>query len=95
MPDHIHFFCAPAVLEAPLLAEWIKFWKTQVSRSWPHPKEQPVWQSDFWDRQLRTADSYGDKWDYVRHNPVRHSLVASPEDWPYQGELNVLEWHDP
>ena len=95
MPDHIHFFCAPASLEAPPLTEWIKFWKTHVSRHWPHPEENPIWQPDFWDRQLRTSDSYGDKWDYMRHNPVRHGLVVNPKDWPYQGELNFLEWHDP
>jgi REP element-mobilizing transposase RayT len=94
MPDHIHFFCAPAMAEAASLIEWIKFWKTYVTRRWPHPEEQPIWQPDFWDRQLRSADSYGDKWDYVRLNPVRHSLVARAESWPYQGELNVLEWHD-
>lgn len=95
LPDHIHFFCAPVLTEASSLTDWIKFWKTYVARRWPHSAEQPIWQPGFWDRQLRSVDSYGNKWDYVRHNPVRHSLVARPEDWPYQGELNVLEWHDP
>jgi hypothetical protein len=28
------------------------------------------------------------------NNPVRHGYVAHAEDWPYQGELNVLQWHD-
>ena len=39
---------------------------------------------------LMTAESYDDKWEYVRLNPVRHGLVVRPGDWPYQGELNVL-----
>jgi len=30
----------------------------------------------------------------VKNNPVRHGHVACAEDWPYQGELNILEWHD-
>jgi hypothetical protein len=30
----------------------------------------------------------------VVNNPVRHGYVAHGEDWPYQGELNVLLWHD-
>ena len=38
--------------------------------------------------------SYDEKWQYVRNNPVRHGLVESAEKWPYQGELNRLEWHD-
>jgi hypothetical protein len=58
-------------------------------------KPQPIWQMDCWDTQLRAGQSYGAKWDYVRNNAVRHGLVARAEDWPYQGELNILPWHDP
>ena len=29
---------------------------------------------------------------YVRQNPVRHGLVNDPEDWPFQGELHLLDW---
>ena len=49
---------------------------------------------EFWDRQLRRAESYEEKWQYVKNNPVRHGYVSRVEDWPYQGELNVFEWHD-
>ena len=47
-----------------------------------------------WDRELRRAESYEEKWQYVKNNPVRHGYISRVEDWPYQGELNVLEWHD-
>lgn len=53
-----------------------------------------VWQRDYWDRQLRSGESYSEKWAYVRANPVRAGLVARPEGWPYQGEMCVLRWHD-
>ena len=53
-----------------------------------------VWQRDYWDRQLRSGESYSEKWAYVRANPVRAGLVARPEDWPYQGEMCELRWHD-
>jgi len=53
-----------------------------------------LWQKNFWDTQLRQGNSYAAKWDYVRNNPVRHNLVTRVEDWLYQGELNVLRWHD-
>ena len=94
MPDHVHLFCAPNSIEPVALKKWVHFWKSQTSEHWPRPEEQPVWQKSFWDTQLRRGDGYGNKWEYVRQNPVRHGLVTTTEDWPYWGELNVLEWHD-
>ena len=94
MPDHIHLFCAPNQIEPVPLERWIQFWKSLASRRWPRSDEQPVWQKSCWDTQLRQGDSYGNKWEYVRQNPVRLRLVAKAEDWPYQGELNVLDWRD-
>jgi putative transposase len=94
MPDHIHLFCAPAIAPAMPLKKWIEFWRNKVTREWTNRKEVPIWQRDFWDTQLRRAESYSAKWEYVGNNPVRHGLVRRADDWPYQGELNVLEWHD-
>lgn len=92
MPNHIHFFCSPASAEAQSLEKWMQYWKALVTKRWPDISEKPIWQPDHWDRQLRRADSYGNKWDYVRWNPVRHKLCVSPEEWPFQGELSVLSW---
>lgn len=94
MPDHIHFFCSPATHEYPALKKWIQYWKALVSKEWPNPEEQPIWQQDFWDTQLRQGDSYSEKWQYVRNNPVRARLVEQVEDWSFQGELETLFWHD-
>ena len=49
---------------------------------------------DCWDRQLRTGEIYTQKWEYVRNNPVRKGLVANADGWPYQGRMNILEWHE-
>ena len=173
MPDHIHFFCAPATYPPPDFHRWMKQWKAQVSRSFPiglragrahgrvalvatetpadtshgrvalvatgipadtahgrvalvatgngadaaatsaalPPTDDaaatsaalpnvplsrplPLFQRDCWDRQLRTGESYAQKWEYVRNNPVRKGLVAHADEWPYQGQVNVLEWHE-
>ncbi|MDF7798349.1 hypothetical protein P4C99_02680 [Pontiellaceae bacterium B1224] len=94
MPDHIHFFCAPVGLEYPPLKKWITFWKSMVSREWPIPEEQPIWQPDFWDTQLRKGDSYSEKWHYVQNNPVRAGLVDRAENWQFQGTTETLFWHD-
>ena len=94
MPDHIHFFCSPVGKEYPPLKKWVSFWKSMVSRDWPHPEEQPIWQPDFWDTQLRIGDSYREKWYYVQNNPVRAGLVAHADVWPYQGTMESLFWHE-
>ena len=94
MPDHIHLFCAPNIFPAQPLKKWIECWKNHVTRGWAKRWQIPIWQREFWDRQLRRLESYNEKWEYVRNNPVRHGFVSRAEDWPYQGELNVLEWHD-
>jgi putative transposase len=93
MPDHLHLFCAPGTLPMQPLNAWVRYWQNLFTRAWPQPNEKPIWQKEFWDRQLRSGDSYNQKWDYVLNNPVRHGLCATPTDWSYQGELNVLPWH--
>jgi REP element-mobilizing transposase RayT len=92
MPDHIHLFCAPATFPTEPLRQWVKYWKSQASNHWPEPNQQPIWQSDFWDTQLRRQESYHVKWQYVVNNPVRAGLVEHADEWPFQGELNVLRW---
>lgn len=94
LPDHIHLFCAPNTFPPEPLKSWISFWKNHVTRAWPNRNQIPIWQPEYWDRQLRRGESYGEKWTYVENNPVRHGYAARADEWPYRGELNVLEWHD-
>jgi putative transposase len=95
LPDHLHLFCAPATFPEAPLTNWVRFWRSQATRHWPHWVELPIWQRDFFDRRLRNGESYHQKWLYVWENPIKAGMVAKPEDWPYQGEMNVLPWHDP
>ncbi|HUA68578.1 MAG TPA: hypothetical protein VMA13_08515, partial [Candidatus Saccharimonadales bacterium] len=57
MPDHVHLFCAPAMMPGTPLKQWIQFWRADVTLRWPYPTEKPVWQKDFFDRQLRHGES--------------------------------------
>ena len=41
---------------------------------------------------MRSGDQYHEKWLYVCENPMRAGLVEDAEAWPFQGELNVLQW---
>ena len=52
-----------------------------------------VWQEEFFDHVLRSSESYSQKWDYVKENPVRAGLVTSANDWPYQGEIESLMFY--
>jgi putative transposase len=92
MPDHIHLFCSPTGFDSKSLGTWIKYWKSIASRSWPFPEEQPIWQKSYWDTELRRSQSYNEKWRYVLQNPIRKGLTFTEEEWPYQGELNILHW---
>ena len=88
MPDHLHLFCAPVGQTAESVARWVAYWKRLASISMPQLDD--VWQRNCWDRQLRDAHHYEDKWEYVRENPVRKGLIKHAEAWPYQGCLNDL-----
>jgi len=91
MPDHIHFFCAPHS-ENTSLSDFVGAFKSYSTlRLWDLGIAGKVWQREFFDHLLRSDESYGEKWEYVRCNPVRQGLCKNPEQWPYQGEVSVLK----
>jgi REP element-mobilizing transposase RayT len=52
-----------------------------------------LWQRRFFDHLIRNGESYEQKWNYVRDNPIRAGLVVKREEWPYQGEIVEID-HD-
>ena len=87
MPDHIHLFCSPTH-ENCVIETWITFWKREFRREFG--AGAPRFQSDGFHHRLRGEESYAEKWEYVRANPVRAGLVKKPEDWSYQGVIHEL-----
>ena len=89
MPDHVHLF----VRGGPDfdLAKWINGLKRAISVALRATIQEPLWQPGFFDHLLRNDESYAQKWDYVRQNPVRAGLVQSADDWPYQGEIILID----
>jgi len=70
------------------LAGWIQSLRTVIGkRLLGLGIHKPHWQEGFFDHLLRSYESYAQKWEYVRMNPVRAQLSKTPEDWPYQGEI--------
>jgi len=91
MPDHVHFF---VFAEQPkrTLSEFVGKWKEWTAK-YCHRRlgfASPLWQPEYFDHVLRSSESYEEKWNYVRDNPVRAGLVRSPDEWKYQGELTPL-----
>jgi len=87
MPDHVHLFVA-FPLAGLALFEWIHALKTVLGKQLLRLGfQKPHWQEGFFDHVLRSAESYAEKWEYVRMNPLRAGLVKTAEKWPYQGEI--------
>jgi REP element-mobilizing transposase RayT len=93
MPDHLHFFCT-AASDAKVLSAFVRDWKRWTARQIERAAgiAPPIWQTEFFDHVLRSPQSYAEKWDYVRQNPVRAGLAANPEEWSYQGEGESLRF---
>ncbi len=90
MPDHLHAF---VVLDNLELSAWMKSLKNALSKSFREAGiPSPHWQKGYFDHVLRSEESYGEKWEYVRSNPVRAGLVGRWEEWPYFGEPFPLEY---
>ena len=87
MPDHIHLFIAVPPTEITL-PKWIQMLRTVLGKELLRlGTQKPHWQEGFFDHVLRSSESYSQKWDYVRLNPVRAGYCAEPEEWAYQGEI--------
>jgi len=93
MPDHVHFFARPEV-DAKPMAKWLEMWKSVSARqiSVALRAEPPIWQAEYFDRYLRSGESYSEKWDYVEQNAVRAGLVERVDDWPYRGVIHDLRF---
>jgi REP element-mobilizing transposase RayT len=92
MPDHVHFFAAPADRSPKGLSAYLRYWKRSTAHEIRRSLPTFAWQREFFDHLLRSAESYGEKWEYVRENPVRAGLVADASQWPFQGEIAPLAW---
>jgi REP element-mobilizing transposase RayT len=82
MPDHIHLFVR--IGKDSKLNDFIRLLKQVLTKELG---VKDVWQPGFFDHLLRHSESYFEKWNYVRENPVRAGLVERVEEWLWQGEI--------
>ncbi len=76
MPDHVHLLAGFPT--DPGLTKVVTDWKRYVAR-----QHGIAWQRDFFEHRIRQDESFGQKADYIRMNPVRAGLTADPDEWPY------------
>jgi REP element-mobilizing transposase RayT len=90
MPDHVHLFVRGN--SNFILGRWVGQLKQALAKAagLSRAKTQ-IWQEGFFDHLLRSDESYSQKWNYVRKNPVRAGLVQTVNDWPYQGEIVYID----
>ena len=87
MPDHVHYFAASSP-NGVALGAWVKAAKAFTRHA--NTGCGIHWQKGFFDHVLRSAESYSEKWAYVRQNQVRAGLVEKADDWPFLGQVDVL-----
>jgi putative transposase len=78
MPEHVHVLTnePPGIL----LAQVLKGWKQQVSKSLKGDRTK-FWQDRYYDMNLRGEGAMTETIRYIHRNPVKRGLVERPEDY--------------
>ena len=90
MPDHVHFFIAPESVDPKPLKTVIGKWKEWTAKRILKAggRNAPLWQPEFFDHLLRSAESGAEKCTYVHENPIRAGLIGEGKDWPFSGWID-------
>jgi len=93
MPDHLHLFIVVPQDIPHALSGWVKGLKRWLARVLDEQGvSSPHWQKGFFDHVMRSKESYSEKWEYVRNNPIRAGLVLEADAWPFKGEIAELRF---
>jgi REP element-mobilizing transposase RayT len=88
MPDHVHLLFSPLRDEKgwpyslPIILKQLKGTSAR-SVNQLESSSGPVWQEESFDHVLRSQESFDEKLEYLRQNPVRRGLVNRPEDYKW------------
>lgn len=104
MPEHVHLLLTPHQGEA--ITAILQVIKQRYSRALKkadphlyeaitvrtaHPPPMPVWESRFYDFNVRTEDSFYEKLRYIHNNPLKRGLVIRPQDWKWSSYSYYLK----
>jgi REP element-mobilizing transposase RayT len=83
MPNHVHVLIH--CIKGTRIGELVKSWKIHTTRGINQMlgRQGSLWAPDYHDRYIRDLDHFNNAKAYIRNNPVKAGLCASPEDWPW------------
>ncbi|MFM8392795.1 MAG: transposase, partial [Acidobacteriota bacterium] len=83
MPNHVHVLIETC--EGYPLSGVVKSWKTFTSlkANLLLGRKGIFWMPDYYDRYIRDQTHLSTVRSYIRNNPVKAGLCATPEEWPW------------
>jgi len=93
LPDHFHLLMKPtggstfSQIMHSLKPNFTKAYKQATNTT----GSLKFWQKRFWDHIIRDERDFERHLDYIHYNPVKHRVVARPEDWLHS---SFLRWKD-
>ncbi len=88
MPDHVHLLLTPLRDEKgwpyslPVILKHLKGTSARTVNKLDG-SSGPVWQEESFDHVLRSQESFEEKLEYLRQNPVRRGLAQTPEGYKW------------
>ena len=91
LPDHIHMIITPHnAKDYPKIVRAIKYnfsikLNQDEEQSMARHKKglKPIWQKRYYEHTIRDEKDYLRCLEYMKNNPIKHSLVENLEDWKY------------
>ena len=83
MPNHVHvlFTVLPEHPLGAIVSSWKRFTARKANEQLG--RSGVFWQTEYWDRFIRSEAHFGAAEDYIDNNPVKAGLVSEPRLWPY------------
>jgi len=88
LPDHVHLLSQPlsrgegGFFDLAEIIHSVKSFSAQKI-SQHRGVKGTIWQDERYDRIIRDEAEFLEKWQYIRHNPVKEALAATPEEYPW------------
>lgn len=100
MPNHVHvlFQAKEGWTMSKIVSSWKSYTGRRISAYRKSAGLEPcgpaggsVWHREYWDRYIRDAAHYRTVVDYIRMNPVKAGLCATPEDWRWSSAYYAMQ----
>lgn len=85
LPDHLHLLIRPTGESnfSQIMHSCKRNFTLDYKKLIGVSGRMKFWQKGFWDHIIRDAHDFERHLDYIHYNPMRHSFVDKPEDWPH------------